>query len=81
MNASLYINFGTAAVTFIFGLLMLLGIIFPGKLDTTMLMFSIVLMVYGVYRFITTISKLKQAKLLERSQKLKEETERLLDKS
>lgn len=80
MNASLYINFGTAAVTFIFGLLMILGIVFPGKLDSTMLMFSIVLMVYGVYRFVTTISKMRQLKLQERSQKLREETEKLLDK-
>jgi hypothetical protein len=78
---SLIINFGTAALTFIFGLLLLTGIIYPGKMDSAKLMFAIVLMIYGVYRFINSVSKIKQAKLEENRRKLNEEKEKLLNRS
>ena len=80
MNVSLIINFGTAALTFIFGLLLITGILFPGKMDSSKLMFSVVLMIYGVYRFINSFSKIKQAKLEEKREKLLEEKEKLLNK-
>ena len=80
MNVSLIINFGTAALTFIFGLLLITGILFPGKMDSSKLMFSVVLMIYGIYRFINSFSKIKQAKLEERRIKLLEEKEKLLNK-
>ena len=79
MNVSLIINFGTAALTFIFGLLLITGILFPGKMDSSKLMFSVVLMIYGIYRFINSFSKIKQAKLEERRIKLLEEKEKLLN--
>jgi hypothetical protein len=80
MNVSLIINFGTAALTFIFGLLLLTGFIYPGKMDSAKLMFAIVLMIYGVYRFINSVSKIKQAKLEENRRKLNEEKEKLLNR-
>lgn len=80
MNVSIIINFGTAALTFIFGLLLITGVLFPGKMDSTKLMFSLVLMIYGVYRFINSFSKIKQAKLEEKRSKLLEEKEKLLNK-
>jgi hypothetical protein len=80
MNVSIIINFGTAALTFIFGLLLITGVLFPGKMDSTKLMFSVVLMIYGVYRFINSFSKIKQAKLEEKRSKLLEEKEKLLNK-
>ena len=81
MNVSLIINFGTAALTFIFGLLLLTGIIYPGKMDSAKLMFAIVLMIYGVYRFINSVSKIKHIKLEENRRKLNEEKEKLLNRS
>ncbi len=80
MNASVYINFGTALVTFIFGLLLLTGVLYPGGLDATKTMFGIVLMIYGIYRFVTSITKIKQIKTEERRLKLMEEKEKLLNK-
>jgi len=80
MNVSLMINFGTAALTFIFGLLLITGILFPGKMDSSKLMFSVVLMIYGIYRFINSFSKIKQAKQEEKRERLLEEKAKLLNK-
>lgn len=79
MNTSLIINFGTAVLTFVFGLLLLLGIIYPGRMDSSKLMFGIILVVYGVYRFINSISKIKQQKQEDRRQKLSEERDKLMN--
>ncbi|MDZ4712802.1 MAG: hypothetical protein SGI89_10835 [bacterium] len=79
MNTSVYINFGTSIVTFVFGVLLLTGVLYPGNLDSTKLMFGIVLMIYGVYRFITSISKIKQVRMEERRLKLDEEREKFLN--
>lgn len=79
-NLSLIINFGTAALTLILGLLLILGVIYPGKMDSAKLMFSIVLMIYGIYRFINSFSKIKQQKMEERRQLIIEEREKLLNK-
>jgi uncharacterized membrane protein YqjE len=75
---SLVINFGTAIITFVIGLLLILGVIYPGNLDSAKSMFAVVLMVYGVYRFVTTYSKIKQAKLEENRDKINKEREKLL---
>lgn len=80
MNASVYVNFATAALTFVLGVLILTGMVFPGHLDSSKLMFGIVLIIYGVYRFVTTISKIRQVKQEERKAKLSEEREKLLRK-
>jgi len=80
MNVSIIINFGTAALTFTFGLLLITGILYPGNMDSSKLMFSIVLMIYGIYRFINSYSKIKQAKLEEKRNKLLEEKEKLFNK-
>ncbi|MBK8550993.1 MAG: hypothetical protein IPL53_08025 [Ignavibacteria bacterium] len=79
MNISLIINFGTAALTFVFGLLLITGVIYPGKMDSAKLMFAIVLMIYGIYRFINSFSKVKQAKMEEERVRLNEEREKLLN--
>lgn len=79
MNVSIIINFGTAALTFIFGLLLITGVLYPGEMNSSKLMFSVVLMIYGIYRFINSYSKIKQAKLEEKRSKLLEEKEKLLN--
>jgi len=81
LNASLYINFATAIVTFAFGLLLLTGIIYQDSNDSTKIMLGIVLMIYGVYRFVNSISKVRQAKLQERSEQLNKEREKLFNKN
>lgn len=80
MNASLIINFVTSGITFIFGVLLLTGVIFPGALDSSKLMFGIVLIIYGVYRFVNSFSKIKQAKQEEERQELNEKRENLFTK-
>ena len=81
MNAAIYINFATALVTFIFGLLLLTGMIYPGANDSIKLMFGIVLMIYGVYRFVNTISKIKQTRMQERAELLNKEREKMLNRN
>lgn len=78
MNVSIIINFITAFITFIFGILLTTGIIFPGKVDTSKYMLGIVLIIYGVYRFVNSFSKMKQLKMEENRKKIYEEREKLL---
>ena len=80
MNPSLIINFSTAALTFIFGILLITGVIYPGKMDSAKLMLSVVLMIYGIYRFVNTISKMKQLKMEDSRKELIEKREKILNK-
>lgn len=79
MNAGIYINFATSFFTFIFGILLLTGIVFPGGSGNTKLMLGIVLMIYGVYRFINAYTKYKQNKLKENFSKLEHDRNKLLE--
>ncbi|MDQ3019112.1 MAG: hypothetical protein M3R36_00855 [Bacteroidota bacterium] len=78
MKSSLYINFATAVITFIFGVLLLAGILYPGSNNSATTMFGIVLIIYGLYRFVNSISKIKQAKLEERRDKINQEKEKFI---
>ncbi|MCY7360856.1 MAG: hypothetical protein LH629_02130 [Ignavibacteria bacterium] len=80
MNASFYINLATSIITFVLGILLLTGIIYPGNKDSTKIVFGIVLLIYGLYRFINSFSKMKQAKQQERHEKMIEEREKLLNR-
>ena len=80
MNASVIINFATAVITFIFGILLTTGILFEGEVDTAKFMLGIVLMIYGIYRFVNSIGKVKQLKIEEDRKKINEEREKLLNK-
>lgn len=80
MNAGLYINFGASILIFVVGLMLLLRILYPATNDSAKMMFGIILMIYGVYRFINTIGKIKQMKLEERRHQLNEEKEKFLRK-
>ncbi|HMQ67889.1 MAG TPA: hypothetical protein PKA90_01985 [Ignavibacteria bacterium] len=79
MNASIIINFFTAFITFIFGILLTTGVLFPGKVDTSKFMLGIVLMIYGVYRFVNSFSKIKQLKMEENRKRINDEREKLLN--
>ena len=63
-----------------FGIILATGILFPGKVDTSKFMLGIVLMIYGVYRFVYSFSKIKQMKMEENRERLNEEREKLLKK-
>lgn len=79
MNATVVINFATAIITFIFGILLTTGFLFPDKVDTSKFMLGIVLMIYGVYRFVNSFSKIKQLKMEENRKRMIEEREKLLN--
>ncbi|MBK8984414.1 MAG: hypothetical protein IPM38_19365 [Ignavibacteria bacterium] len=79
MNAAVIINFVTSAVTFVFGILLLTGIIFPGGENSTKLMLGIVLIIYSVYRFINSYTKFKQNKLRENIERLETERDKFLE--
>ncbi|MBL8007459.1 MAG: hypothetical protein JNJ56_08005 [Ignavibacteria bacterium] len=81
MNASLIINFFTALITFVMGILILTGIIFPGSRDSSIQVFGIVLLIYGVYRFVNLFSKVKQIRMQERQEILNKEREKLFRKN
>lgn len=79
MKSSYYINLITAVITLIFGILILTGFLFPVRNNSSMTMFGIVLIIYGIYRFINLFSKIKEAKLEEKRQKINEEKEKFLN--
>ena len=78
MNANIYINLTTSVLTFVLGILLLTGIIYPDNKDSTKIMFGLVLIIYGIFRFINAMSKVKQQKMDDRMKKLEEEREKLL---
>lgn len=80
MNVSIIINFATSAITFVFGVLLLSGKLFPGALDSSKLMFGVVLIIYGIYRFINSFTKIKQAKMEEERNKITEKRESFFNK-
>lgn len=43
-------------------------------------MFGIILIIYGIYRFISTTSKVKQQKMIDRLDELKTERDKLFGK-
>jgi uncharacterized membrane protein HdeD (DUF308 family) len=78
MKSSLYINFATAVITLILGILLLTGVLFPIN-NNAMIMFGVVLIIYGIYRFVTSVSKIRLSKLEEKGKKISEEKEKFLD--
>ena len=80
MNISIIINFATAIITFVFGALLISGKLFPGGVDSSKLMFGVVLIIYGVYRFINSFTKIKQAKMEEERNRINEKRESLFNK-
>lgn len=77
MNASVIINFATAIITIGVGLYVLFGG-FPSGNPTTKYLFAFVLLMYGVYRFVNTLSRIRQNRMKERIEQIEEEREKLL---
>lgn len=79
MNPGVIINFSTALLTLVIGCMVLFGS-FQFNNPTTKYLFGIVLLAYGVYRFITTFSKIRQTKLQEKINKIEEEREKFISR-
>jgi hypothetical protein len=78
MNATIIVNIVTSIIVFAVGLLIALGVITPTMEMSTRLIFGILFMAYGIYRFINVQTKIKIVKLKERSEKMRQETEELI---
>ena len=78
MNAAVIINFVTAIVTLVVGIIVLTGSFFPAGSTTTKYLFGFVLIAYGLYRFVNTFSRIRQNKNRERLNQIEEEREKLL---
>ncbi|HRE41021.1 MAG TPA: hypothetical protein PLG90_06785 [Ignavibacteria bacterium] len=78
MNATIIINVITSAVVFVIGLLIAVGIVTPTFDASLRITFGVLFMAYGVYRFVTAQTKMKQMKINEQRERLRVEKEKLL---
>lgn len=79
MSPVIIINIFTSIVVFIVGLVMLLGLI-PHIPTQTRVIFGIIFMSYGIFRFLNVQTKLRVKKQNERHEKLMKETDKLIHK-
>jgi flagellar biosynthesis component FlhA len=79
MGPVIIINIFTSLVVFIVGLVMALGLI-PHIPTQTRVIFGIIFMSYGIFRFINVQAKLKVKKQNEMREKMMKETEELIHK-
>lgn len=79
MSPVIIINIFTSIVVFIVGLVMLLGLI-PHIPTQTRIIFGIIFMSYGVFRFLNVQTKLKVKKQNELREKLMKDTDELIHK-
>lgn len=77
MNATIIINVITSAVVFVIGLLIAVGIVTPAFDPAMRITFGVLFMAYGIYRFVTTQTKMKQMKINEQREKMRIEKEKL----
>lgn len=79
MSPVIIINIFTSVVVFIVGLVMILGLI-PHIPTQTRVIFGIIFMSYGVFRFLNVQTKMKIKKQNEQREKMMKETEELIHK-
>jgi succinate-acetate transporter protein len=79
MSPVIIINIFTSIAVFIGGLVMLLGLI-PHIPMQTRVIFGIIFMSYGVFRFLNVQTKLKIKKQNEMKEKMMKETDELIHK-
>jgi len=80
MKSVIYLNFFTAFVVFLIGLLMVLKIILAMVEPSTRIIFGIIFMAYGVYRYVTTQTKIRIRKMEEKRDKMVRAQEDLIHK-
>lgn len=78
MKVTIIINIITSIFVFAAGLLIAFGVLVPNIAASTQIIFGVLFMAYGIYRFVNVQSKIKLMKMQERSEKMREETEELI---
>lgn len=76
MNAAVIINYVTSVLTFFIGIILVSGY-FSQLKNNTMIVFGIVLIIYGLFRFVNTTYKVKQQKMSDKLEALKSERDKL----
>ena len=76
-----YINFFTAFCVFLVGLLMVLKIILPMVESSTRIIFGFIFMAYGVYRYVTTQTKIKINRQEEQRRKMEKAQDDLIHRN
>jgi hypothetical protein len=79
MGPVIILNIFTSIIVFIVGLVMILGLI-PNIPTQTRVIFGIIFMSYGVFRFLNVQAKLRVKKQNEMRAKMMKETDELIHK-
>jgi cytochrome c biogenesis protein CcdA len=79
MNAVLVINLVTSIVVFVTGVLILAGIV-PAGNSYIRVIFGIIFMLYGVYRFLNFRTKKKLQQIEENREKMQRAKDKLFEK-
>ena len=79
MNPVLILNIVTSIIVFAVGVLILAGVV-PAGNSYIRIMFGIIFMIYGIYRFLDFQSKRKLQKIEEKREKMRREKNKLFDK-
>jgi len=80
MNVSFYINVFTAVVLSVIGIILLVGVFTPYIETRNRVIFGVILLSYGIYRFITVYSKIKLLRQQKRIEELEHKTQELIRK-
>lgn len=59
-NISTYLGYMVSAITFVFGIILVSGVAFPYMPVHMRVMFGVVMILWGVYRFVITRTRLRQ---------------------
>ncbi|MGD0591573.1 MAG: hypothetical protein ABSA44_12380 [Bacteroidota bacterium] len=59
-NISIYLGYSVSAVTFVFGIIIVSGLAFQYVPIQMRMMFGIVMILWGVYRFVLTKTRARQ---------------------
>lgn len=78
MNSAMYINIFTAVVGVVMGVLLFTGIMFANMDFTRRMIFGAIFMGYGIYRYITVISKRNQIKREKEIERIKRAQDELI---
>jgi cytochrome c biogenesis protein CcdA len=79
MNPVLVINLVTSIVVFAVGVLILAGLV-PAGNSYIRVMFGIIFMIYGIYRFLNFQTKRKLQKIEEEREKMQKAKDKLFEK-
>ncbi len=80
MNTVIYVNLFTAVVVFGMGILFITGLLLPQVDFQTRLIFGVIFVSYGVYRFINVQAKRKILRQNQEHEKIKRAQEELIKK-